>query len=150
MPTFILCFLVCYEMCHILFLCLCPLPVPSDFFFVFTVDLWPLTQLRAHDSRSLFSWNYLLSQFSCLYGAVYLERLTWQCCWAASCLAEARMKVTNLQISGGLLMQVYLWSMEIKRRPGSSLRTIASQFSRACAPSIQPFNSECLNGVQQK
>lgn len=60
------------------------------------------------------------------------------------------MKVTNLQISGGLLMQVYLWSMEIKRRPGSSLRTIASQFSRACAPSIQPVNSGGLNGVQQK
>lgn len=60
------------------------------------------------------------------------------------------MKVTNLQISGGLLMQVYLWSMEIKRGPGSSLRTIASQFSRACAPSIQPVNSEGLNGAQQK
>lgn len=60
------------------------------------------------------------------------------------------MKVTNLQMSGGLLMQVYLWSLEIKQRPGSSLRTMASQFSRACALSIQPVNSGGLNGVRQK
>lgn len=59
---------------------------------------WPLTFATAEGARQQACFSELLSQFSCLFRAVYLERLTRQC-WAGSCLAEAALKVKNLQIS---------------------------------------------------